>query len=167
MNSHESTTCKSVEWYTPEWIFNELSTEFDLDPASPHDMESKVPAKTKYTVFDDGLSKQWFGRVWLNPPYSKWTKAWMQRIAAHRNGIALCFSRTDASWFHETATTSDAILFIKGRIDFIPGLENQHKKSRAGAGTVLFAWGEENVKALKRMSHRGYFLNTSKLKAAA
>lgn len=59
---------KSVEWYTPAWIFKLLGLTFDLDPASPHDMESAVPAATKYTVFDDGLKKPWFGRVWMNPP---------------------------------------------------------------------------------------------------
>ena len=50
-------TGKSVEWYTPKWIFDELGCDFDLDPSSPHDMESQVPAKEKYTIFDDGLQE--------------------------------------------------------------------------------------------------------------
>ncbi len=167
MIAHESPACKSVEWYTPEWIFNALGLTFDLDPSSPHDMETAVPATTKYTVFDDGLSKEWFGRVWLNPPYSKWTKYWMRRMSAHRNGIALCFSRTDAEWFHETVSTADAVLFLKGRIEFVPGHENKHKKSRAGAGTVMFAWGAESVAALSKLSDRGYFVEPNSTKAAA
>jgi len=48
---------KSVEWYTPAWVFDELGLQFDLDPASPYDMESFIPATTKYTVFDNGLQK--------------------------------------------------------------------------------------------------------------
>jgi hypothetical protein len=87
---------KSVEWYTPAWIFNELGMSFDLDPSSPHNMETAVPATTKYTIFDDGLTKPWFGRVWLNPPYGPETGAWMSRMADHGNGLALVFSRTDA-----------------------------------------------------------------------
>lgn len=165
MISHESAACKSVEWYTPKWIFEALSIDFDLDPSSPHDMETDVPARTKYTIFDDGLSKDWQGRVWLNPPYSKWTKTWMQRMAAHRNGIALCFSRTDAAWFHETVESCDAILFVRGRIEFTPGIENRHKKSRAGAGTVMFAWGADCVKALQRLSNKGFFIKTQKNEA--
>lgn len=167
MIAHESTTCKSVEWYTPEWIFKALGLAFDLDPSSPHDMETAVPATTKFTVFDDGLSKEWFGRVWLNPPYSKWTKNWMRRMSAHGNGIALCFSRTDAEWFHETVSTADAVLFLKGRIEFVPGNENKHKKSRAGAGTVMFAWGAESVAALSQLRDRGYFVKSNIAKVAA
>jgi phage N-6-adenine-methyltransferase len=156
MNAHQSTSCKSVEWYTPAWIFDELKINFDLDPSSPHDMDTAVPASAKYTIFDDGLSKEWTGRVWLNPPYSKLTKQWMRRMAAHANGIALCFSRTDAEWFHDTVSTADAVLFLRGRIQFVPGHENAHKESRSGAGTVMFAWGPDSVVALERLAHRGF-----------
>lgn len=152
---------KSAEWYTPKWVFDELGTEFDLDPSSPHDMESMVPAKTKYTVFDDGLKKPWFGKVWLNPPYSNETKIWMDRMIEHNDGIALVFSRTDAKWCQNAMKACSAMLFVSGRIDFIAGLENQHKKSRSGAGTVMFAFGSANIGILKRMSDRGIFLEVN------
>ena len=151
-------THKSVEWYTPAWVFDALSIDFDLDPASPHDMESAVPAKTKYKIFDDGLKKPWFGRVWMNPPYGKDTPFWMRRMIAHNNGIALVFSRTDTAWCQEAMAACSAMLFVSGRIQFDPGLENQHKKSRCGAGTVLFSFGDESTIALKRMSDRGVFI---------
>ncbi len=153
---------KSVEWYTPAWVFEELGLEFDLDPSSPHDMESMVPAATKYTIFDDGLSQEWFGRVWLNPPYGQVTPFWMDRMIKHNNGIALVFSRTDTTWCQKAMGSATAMLFVKGRIDFIPGLENQHKKSRSGAGTVLFAFGDDNAIALERMSDRGIFIRAKK-----
>ncbi len=153
---------KSVEWYTPKWIFDELGIAFDLDPASPHDMESMVPAATKYTIFDDGLKKPWFGRVWLNPPYGKETPYWMRRMIDHNNGIALVFSRTDALWCQEAMKAATAMLFMAGRIDFIPGKENQHKKGRAGAGTVMFAFGKTNVSAIGRMSDRGILIHADR-----
>jgi hypothetical protein len=150
---------KSVEWYTPAWIFDALGVPFDLDPASPHDMETAVPATTKYTVFDDGLSRTWAGRVWLNPPYGPSTGQWMRRMVAHGDGIALVFSRTDASWFQEAMTHASAILFMAGRIDFVPGRENQHKKSRAGAGTALFAFGDECAAVLGRLHTHGVYID--------
>lgn len=149
---------KSVEWYTPAWIFEAMGITFDLDPASPHDMESAVPAKRKYTVFDDGLKSPWFGRVWMNPPYGPDTAMWMDRMVAHGNGIALVFSRTDARWCQSAMKAADAMLFMAGRIEFIPGRENQHKKSRCGAGTVLFAFGQDCVSALKRLDGFGVFV---------
>ena len=152
---------KSVEWYTPSWVFEALQLEFDLDPASPYDMQTSVPAKTKYTVFDDGLSLHWFGRVWLNPPYGLSTPFWIRRMIAHGNGIALVFSRTDASWCQDAMRSASAVLFVAGRIEFIPGKENLHKKSRSGAGTVMFAFGEENAVALERLGDRGIYFRLS------
>lgn len=151
---------KSVEWYTPAWVFDALGLTFDLDPASPHDHETAVPAATKYTVFDDGLKKPWFGRVWMNPPYGPSTGMWVKRMAQHGNGIALVFSRTDASWCQEAMRSADAMLFVSGRVEFVPGNENKHKKARCGAGTVLFAWGDECAQALRRLSSKGAFFQT-------
>lgn len=151
---------KSVEWYTPAWIFDTMGLTFDTDPASPHDMESEVPASTKYTIFDDGLRQPWHGRVWMNPPYGPTTGQWMDRFIEHGHGIALVFSRTDASWCQRALRTADATLFMNGRIDFIPGKENQHKRSRAGAGTVLFAMGEDCADALERLGEHGVIFRT-------
>lgn len=156
--SVERSKHKSVEWYTPSWLFELLAITFDLDPSSPHDMESHVPARTKFTVFDDGLSQAWFGRVWLNPPYGKDTPFWIRRMIEHGNGIALVFSRTDASWCQEAMQAATAMLFWAGRIEFVPGIENQHKKSRSGAGSVLFAFGDECADALSSLSDRGVFI---------
>lgn len=59
-----------VEWGTPEYVVSPLSDAldgFDLDPASGAE---PVPyADERYTVEDDGLAQDWFGDVWLNPPY--------------------------------------------------------------------------------------------------
>jgi hypothetical protein len=152
---------KSAEWYTPPEVFDALGLQFDLDPASPHDMDTAVPAATKYTIFDNGLSKPWHGRVWLNPPYGKETPLWMRRMIDHGNGVALVFSRTDTAWCQEAMKSASAMLFIAGRIEFIPGRENRHKKSRCGAGTVMFAWGNECATALELMSDRGMYIRVS------
>jgi hypothetical protein len=150
---------KSVEWYSPPWVFDTLGLTFDLDPASPHDCDTAVPAKLKYTIFEDGLSQPWFGRVWLNPPYGLDTGLWMRRMIHNNNGIAMVFSRTDASWFQEAMRSADAMLFTSGRVDFVPGRENIHKKGRTGAGTAFFAWTQLCVHALRRLESRGFFID--------
>ena len=158
----ERSKFKSVEWYTPAWVLDAIGLTFDLDPASPHDVETAIPAKTKYTTFDNGLKKPWFGRVWLNPPYGPKTGVWIRRMISHGNGIALVFSRTDAIWCQEAMRSAQAMLFLSGRIEFVPGKENAHKKSRCGAGTVLFAWGNDCTEALRRLSDRGVFITRIK-----
>lgn len=149
---------KSVEWYTPAFIFEALGLSFDLDPAHPHDFKTAVPTRQFYTVFDDGLKKPWHGRVWLNPPYGRDTGLWMRRMIDHADGIALVFSRTDAAWFQEAMKSAGSVLFMAGRIQFIPGNENTHKKGGSGAGTALFAWGDDCQLALKRLSKRGVLI---------
>jgi hypothetical protein len=150
---------KSVEWYTPRWIFDALALEFDLDPASPHDFDTQVPARVKYTRFDDGLKKPWFGAVWLNPPYNKDTPFWMRRLIDHGDGLALVFSRTDARWFQECLNACSACLLFQGRIEFIPGHENAHKAAKSGAGSALFAFGDRCRAAILNLRDRGFLID--------
>ncbi len=58
------------EWYTPSWFFKALGVSFDLDPCSPGAPPSNVTAARHLTKADNGLSAQWSGHVWLNPPFS-------------------------------------------------------------------------------------------------
>lgn len=106
-------------------------------------------AKQHYTLADNGLTKPWFGRVWLNPPYGNQTDKWMQMLAQHGNGIALIFARTETgSFFPWVWDYADAILFIKGRLRF--WTKEGREGGTAGAPSVLIAYGEDNVMALDK-----------------
>ena len=96
-------------------------------------------------------------RVWLNPPYGKQTPQWLAKMHTHRNGIALLFARTDCAWFHDYVAKADAILFLKGRVKFVDGL-GVSGGNGAGSGSMLIAWGDENVKALAGIQNKGYFV---------
>jgi ParB family chromosome partitioning protein len=61
----------SQEWYTPGYILDAarmLLQGIDLDPASCEEANKTVQAKCFFTREDDGLSRKWHGRVFLNPP---------------------------------------------------------------------------------------------------
>ena len=94
----------------------------------------------------------------MNPPYGPDTGFWMRRLIDHGNGITLVFSRTDAAWFQEAMAAADATLLISGRIEFVPGHENSHKKGRSGAGSAMFAFGSECASALRNLADLGIFI---------
>lgn len=88
----------SDEWYTPREIIEALG-EFDLDPCAPIKPLWHT-AKIMYNKADDGLTKDWVGRVWLNPPYPRpLIEQFVKRLAEHGNGIALLFNRCDSKMF--------------------------------------------------------------------
>lgn len=151
--THDNVANKSVDWYTPPWIFEALGLEFDLDPCAPVGGVPWIPAAKHYSEADDGLKQPWNGCVWLNPPYGKFTAEWLAKMHQHRNGIALVFARTDCRWFHDYVMHADAILFLKGRIRFVDGL-GATGGNGAGAGSMLIAWGGA-VKALESMEEHG------------
>lgn len=155
--THEQSDSKNVDWYTPPWIFERMNVLFDLDPCQPVGGISWIPVWQKFTIEDDGLKQPWSGRVWLNPPYGKNTYTWLEKMHNHRNGISLVFARTDCKWFHDFVAKSDAILFLAGRIKFVDGL-GVTGGTGAGSGSMLIAWGSENVKILQSMSDLGYLV---------
>jgi hypothetical protein len=97
----------------------------------------------------------WFGDVWLNPPYGRYIHKWMQKMSEHASGVALVFSRTDASWFQEYVfPVADSILFLKGRLNFC-NAAGMRSLDNAGAPSALIAYGEENVNRLEDSGLKG------------
>lgn len=164
--SHESHANKSVDWYTPKWIFDALGLSFDLDPCQPKGGIPWIPTKRFYTETDNGLTSPWDGLVWLNPPYGKHTKDWLAKMSQHRNGVALLFARTDCAWFHDHCAKADAILFLTGRVKFVDGLQKTGGGG-AGSGSMLIAWGAAGVAALNRMKAHGFMVQISEIKPAS
>lgn len=102
-------------------------------------------------------------RVWLNPPYGREITRWITRLAAHGNGIALVFARTDTRWWHEHIFgRASALLFLRGRVSFCrpDGREEQ----AAPAPSVLISYGGECAAALRRVAKKldGAFVELEK-----
>jgi hypothetical protein len=162
--SHEPGAGGTPEWYTPPELFAALGLEFDLDPcAPPLPAASWIPARTRFSlsgetvlsgprqqIVQDGLAAPWRGRVWLNPPYATRTAAWIGRLVQHGDGIATTFVRTDTLWWQWAAAAADAVCFVYGRVEFVPGDLRFRRRSRSGAASCLLAFGEECAAALRR-----------------
>ncbi len=69
---HRSTTGTRL---TPKWVIDlciKVMGGIDLDPTSEPGPPFNVPAAVHWTKEDDCLAQpEWFGRVFMNPPYGK------------------------------------------------------------------------------------------------
>lgn len=154
--SFERSEKTTVEWLTPPDLVKKLG-EFDLDPCTPINPPF-VHAKTNFTVIDDGLTKSWFGRVYMNPPYGKGMETWIEKLKNHGNGIVLIFARTETKcFFNHIWYDANAILFVKGRIKFY-NIDGE-QKGTPGAPSVFIAYGKENAMALKNSGIEGKYLD--------
>lgn len=153
---HRAYEGKSDEWLTPLELIKKLG-EFDLDPCCPISPPWTL-ASVNYNKNDDGLSKDWFGRVWLNPPYGPHEIKWIKKLADHGNGLALIFARTETEkFFSQVWDRADAILFIKGRLYFYD-INGDKAKANSGAPSCLVAYGENNAKCLETCGISGKFI---------
>lgn len=144
------------EWYTPKEIIDALG-KFDLDPCAPVKPLWQT-AETMYNKNHDGLTKDWVGRVWLNPPYTRpLIEQFVRKLAQHGNGIALLFNRCDSKMFQDIIfEKATAIKFLRGRIRFFR--PDGIRGDSPGCGAVLIAFGEENAEILKTCNIRGKYV---------
>lgn len=156
MGGHESANMRTDEWLTPPEILKPLG-EFDLDPCSPV-IRPWSTAAVHYTIDDNGLEKDWFGRVWLNPPYGRGILPWMKKMAEHARGIALIYARTETEFFQRYVfEAADSILFLEGRVRFC-NVAGFRVKGNSGAPSVLIAYGQENVECIGDSGLKGKHL---------
>lgn len=117
------------EWYTQS-IHIEAARKvlgcIDLDPASSEIANKTVQATRFYTAKEDGLSKQWNGDVWMNPPYSSdLIGKFCEKLVLHvgdgsvTSAIVLINNATETNWFHTLASKATAYCFPKGRVRFV------------------------------------------------
>ena len=132
----------SDDYWTPTWLFEALGVEFDLDVACPPGGPPHTPAKAYYTQETDGLTSEWFGNVWMNPPFSK-CAPWAWKFMAHKQGIALT-AVSNSKWFDELWNDADAIVLLPYNFKFDQGAIFIH--------TCLSAYGTQNVEALHRLN---------------
>jgi phage N-6-adenine-methyltransferase len=126
--AHVGQNTGEFEWYTPESIIESARTvlgAIDLDPASHDEAQKIVKAAAYYTAEDDGLSKGWNGRVWMNPPYSQpligqfCDKLCAEILASRiKAAITLTNNATETQWGQSLLQAAAGVCFPDGRIRF-------------------------------------------------
>jgi len=101
----------SKEWETPKNLFHFLADEFaggefDLDPVAT---EKNALCEKFFTEKEDGLRQEWFGKVFVNPPYGKGrlTEKWVEKMLVETSLksvdviVGLLPARTETVWFDD------------------------------------------------------------------
>jgi phage N-6-adenine-methyltransferase len=102
----------SDHWSTPMETYRALDAEFGFtfDPCPLLSTEN-------------GLTRNWHGRVFCNPPYSKIGQFIRKGLAHLGFGdcellVFLVPARTDTAWFHDYVYGKAEVRFLRGRLRF-------------------------------------------------
>jgi ParB family chromosome partitioning protein len=161
--NHRAQGIGENEWYTPaEYIaaVRDVLGSIDLDPASSAAAQESIAALQHYTARDDGLSQQWHGRIWLNPPYSKpLIKQFVAKLVSDfcasrvTEAILLTHNYTDTAWFHVAACACSALCFTRGRIKFV---DAQGVEAAPTQGQAFFYFGARPARFAARFGGIGF-----------
>lgn len=139
-NTHKAmSSSKSVEWYTPKWLFNKLNDQFNftLDAASSN-LNRLV--KRNFTVEDNALTQDWSQDiVFCNPPYNKNPK-WFEKISqcGAKSVVVLVPIRASTQyWFKYVYPYASEIFVFQGRLNF----ENSTSTPPFDTCVILFGQG--------------------------
>ena len=150
---------RNDRWLTPSHIVEALG-EFDLDPCGAPD---HVLAKHTYLLEngDDGLVDPWKGRIWLNPPYGRHQRPWIERLVEHGEGTALLPVATGTKlWQDVVWPNATAIHFYRHRIEFLrrKGFDGGEKMVSPQASAII-AIGDKDAEALVRSDLPGFVVD--------
>ena len=149
LNHWQSRSRKSYtpadDYYTPAFIFEALGLSFDLDVCAPKGGIPWLPASDHFHLEINGLTQEWKGLVWCNPPYSD-PKPWIAKWLDHGNGLMLVqFSRSKG--FIRLWNESDVVVALPSNLKFVH-ISGVAKGIFMPVG--LFAIGEVASQALRQ-----------------
>lgn len=121
MNTQVMFSSEDMTWATPQDFFDMVNEEFNFN-TDVCATKSNAKCKHFYSPKEDGLSQSWEGNCWMNPPYGKELKTWIEKASLESlkgaTVVALIPARTDTKYFHEYIYNQHEIRFIKGRLKF-------------------------------------------------
>lgn len=156
---HVTNNSKDDEWYTPAQYIEaarEVLGVIDLDPASNDFANKTVKASQYYTEETDGLRQEWYGNIWMNPPYSTALLVKFADKLANSNfnqAIVLVNNATETAWFEKLVSKASAIVFHKGRIRFVKR-DGEHGAPLQGQAFIYY--GDNADKFLEVFGNYGW-----------
>lgn len=156
LGAHVGNNSGNSEWYTPQEFVDaarEVMGVIHIDPCSCKAANSVVRAETFYDESDNGLSKEWYGSVFINPPYgdgtvNEFAAKLLAELAAGRTvqAIFLANNCTETKWFQSLISQASAVCFPQGRICFW-SLEKHSKSPLQGQCVMYFGRNRKRFKS--------------------
>lgn len=126
-------------WGTPSKYIEsarKVMGSIDTDPASNDAAQQIVKANVYYTEQNSGFDNQWFGNVWLNPPYGYGlAKPFMESLVSQYDTSAVSQAITltngvhDTNWWVGTVSrVCSAVCLPDHRIAFIDPVTGEHER---------------------------------------
>lgn len=129
MKNHIAANSGNQEWYTPHEIIEAARRtmgHIHLDPASCQFAQRWIKADRFFTKEENGLTQDWIGNIWLNPPYSnglidKFVGRLLQKAKSYevRQAVVLTNNGTETKWGQSLLCATAAVCFPSSRIKFI------------------------------------------------
>ena len=139
---------RTEEWGTPQDLFDKLNDEFGftLDPCASKENHK---CDKYFTIKDDGLSQDWGGVVFMNPPYGREIKFWIKKAYQEslKGSIVVCLipARTDTIYWHKYIFPfAKDIRFLKGRLKFVK--DGKASDPAPFPSAIVIFKGEKNAK---------------------
>lgn len=149
---------KDSTWPTPQYLFDWLNARFHftLDVCA---VENSAKCERYFSPKENGLIQDWSkDRCYMNPPYGKDIKYWVQK--AHEESlkgalvVGLLPAKIDTNWWWDWVQGKALVNYFHGRLTFEGG------KAGAPFPSAIALWygfpengkikGEQNVEKKKR-----------------
>lgn len=140
-------TSNKEEWWSPSKVMSLVYRFFghegiDIDPCSNSSdpSEANISARTHFSKADDGLSLEWNGTVYMNPPYGREVSKWVNKAISEfdkygKDIVMLLPNRSETKWFKPLKRHMQCL--IDGRLTFIDGETNEDAEANAPFPSVV------------------------------
>jgi hypothetical protein len=151
------------EWYTPPNFIasaRKVMGGIDCDPATCEKANETVQAETTFTIEDSGLDHEWYGRVWMNPPYAQplireFSEKLVNQLSNIDQACVLVNNATETAWGQLLLDACNAACFVRGRVRF---LDPQGRPGAPLQGQMILYYGDKASDFAVEFSEHGTVL---------